>query len=58
MNELSNDELLLISECIIKAMNGIADAREHLIGSDLIDATNAKLYNLSKLNEKVISLIR
>ncbi len=58
MNDFSKDELLIISECIIKAMDGIADAKKHLIGTDIIKAADAKLSELSALNEKVISQIK
>ncbi|AOZ97899.1 hypothetical protein [Butyrivibrio hungatei] len=50
MNRLTDKELLLTSECILKAMESMEEAKRHIVGPELVKALDIKMAELKALN--------
>lgn len=56
MTRLTNEEILTISECILKAMDGMQDAKKAVVGKHVIYAMDKELTDLQELNKKVLAM--
>ncbi len=57
MKKYTEEEILTLSECVLKTMNSISDSKKLMVGADLIAAADKEIQILKSLNDKVLSEI-
>ena len=57
VKKYTEEEILTLSECVLKTMNGISDAKKLMVGADLIAAANKEIQALKLLNDKILAEI-
>ena len=57
MKNFTREEILTLSECVLKAMNSISDSKKLMVGAGLIAAADKEIQILKLLNDKVLSEI-
>ena len=57
MKKYTEEEILTLSECVLKTMNSISDSKKLMVGAELIAAANKEIQALKLLNDKILSEI-
>ncbi len=53
MDDFSNKEYFLISECILHSISNLEVSKKNVIGADITGLISDRMKELQKLNEKI-----
>lgn len=57
MTEFSNDELLLLSACVLKTISDMHEAKKSIIGYEVKNKIEEQTKELQILNDKILQLL-